>query len=65
MEHTFNKKIVLNKHTKELPSTALHLAIEQENYDCMKLLVEHKADTDLINFRTLKPFELTYNDNIL
>lgn len=31
----------------------------------MKLLIDHHADTELNNYRTLKPFELTYNDKIL
>lgn len=48
-----------------MPSNALHLAIESENYQCMRLLFEHKVSTKKFNHRTLRPFELTFNEKIV
>lgn len=63
-QHTFNKKESLNVLSRSLPSNALHLTIEQENYHCMKILLKEGVSTETINYRTLKPFELTYNKKI-
>lgn len=43
----------MNLLTVDHPSTALHLAIENEYYDCAKLLVEHGASTKIVNYRNM------------
>jgi ankyrin repeat protein len=44
-KHTFNKQECIDLMTTQLPSTALHLAIEKDHYDCAKLLLRNKAST--------------------
>lgn len=47
------------------PSNALHLAIEINNFECMKLLVENGVSVDVLNHRCLKPFELTFDTKMV
>lgn len=47
------------------PSNALHLAIEINNYECMKILVENGVSVDVLNHRCLKPFELTFDTKMV
>lgn len=47
------------------PSTALHLAIEKEHYECAKFLVEAGASPYIVNYRNMQPFKLTSNQFIL
>ncbi|CAD8098030.1 unnamed protein product [Paramecium sonneborni] len=61
----FNKKECINILTDQNPSNALHLAIEQEKYHCMKTLISHGISVDAVNSRCLKPFELTYNSKFM
>jgi hypothetical protein len=44
-QHTFDKQKSIDMMTTQLPSTALHLAIEREHYDCAKLLLKNKVST--------------------
>ncbi|CAD8181717.1 unnamed protein product [Paramecium octaurelia] len=60
-----SKKECINILTDQNPSNALHLAIEQEKYRCMKILISHGISVDAVNSRCLKPFELTYNSKFM
>ncbi|CAD8206420.1 unnamed protein product [Paramecium octaurelia] len=64
-DQIFNKKECINILTDQNPSNALHLAIEQEKYKCMKTLILHGVSVDTVNSRCLKPFELTFNQDIM
>ncbi|CAD8094475.1 unnamed protein product [Paramecium sonneborni] len=59
------KKECINILTDLNPSNALHLAIEQEKYHCMKTLISHGISVDAVNSRCLKPFELTFNSKFM
>ncbi|CAD8176392.1 unnamed protein product [Paramecium pentaurelia] len=60
-----SKNECINILTDQNPSNALHLAIEQEKYHCMKTLISHGISVDAVNSRCLKPFELTYNSKFM
>ncbi|CAK55572.1 unnamed protein product (macronuclear) [Paramecium tetraurelia] len=61
----FNKNNAFNMMTDLNPSNALHLAIEINNYECMKILVENGVSVDVLNHRCLKPFELTFDTKMV
>ncbi|CAD8185858.1 unnamed protein product [Paramecium octaurelia] len=64
-DQIFDKKECINILTDQNPSNALHLAIEQEKYGCMKTLILHGVSVETVNSRCLKPFELTFNQNFM
>ncbi|CAD8120523.1 unnamed protein product [Paramecium sonneborni] len=64
-EQIFDKKQCINILTDQNPSNALHLAIEQEKYHCMKTLILHGVSVETVNSRCLKPFELTFNQKFM
>ncbi|CAD8119184.1 unnamed protein product [Paramecium sonneborni] len=64
-DQIFDKKECINILTDQNPSNALHLAIEQEKYHCMKTLILHGISVDTVNSRCLKPFELTFNQKFM
>jgi ankyrin repeat protein len=63
--HHFDKTKCLDLLSEYLPSTALHLAIESEQYHCAKLLIEYGASSQIVNYRNLCPFELSFNERLI
>ncbi|CAD8159360.1 unnamed protein product [Paramecium octaurelia] len=61
----FNKVEAFNMMTEQNPSNALHLAIEINNFKCMKILVEHGVSMDVLNHRCLMPIELTFDEKMV
>ncbi|CAD8045785.1 unnamed protein product [Paramecium primaurelia] len=61
----FNKVEAFNMMTDQNPSNALHLAIEINNFKCMKILVEHGVSMDVLNHRCLMPIELTFDEKMV
>ncbi|CAK71370.1 unnamed protein product (macronuclear) [Paramecium tetraurelia] len=61
----FNKVEAFNIMTDQNPSNALHLAIEINNFECMKILVEHGVSMDVLNHRCLMPIELTFDEKMV
>lgn len=47
--------------TTILPSTGLHLAIENNHYNIAELLIMEGASVLKVNYRNLKPLELKSN----
>lgn len=47
------------------PCTPLHLAVENNHYECTRFLIDLGAQHYIVNFRNMPPFKLSSNEEII
>jgi ankyrin repeat protein len=65
VKRILDKKKYLDVLSTNHPCTPLHLAVENNHYDCARYLVSEGAQPHIVNFRNMPPFKLTSDERIL